>query len=83
MWDNLPALFEEQRPHVTNLLTQDIEFGFAFPIPVECLKDIPGAEVYPIDWQDQLTINERGKISPKKCMTHDPSYNRMEDLSVN
>ena len=81
--NHLSALSEEQRPHVTNFATQDTELRFPFPIPVECLKDITGAEVHPIGCHDQLTINERGEIIPKKRMAYDLSYNIREGMSVN
>ena len=78
------ALSDEQRLHVTKIVQQDIELGHTIPIPVECIKNITSrAEVYPIGYQDQLTINERGKIIPKNRVTHDLSYNRREGQSVN
>ncbi len=42
------ALDDNQCPHVTKLMTQDVERRYGIPISVECLKDILGAEVYPI-----------------------------------
>ena len=54
------ALSDEQRPHVTKFVTQDVKLGYVTVLTFECLKVIPGDEVYPIGCQDQLTINERG-----------------------
>ena len=77
------ALNEEQRPTVTKLMAQDVELGFGIPLTIESVRKMPGAEVYPVGCQDQLTINERGEVIPKKRVTHDLSHNRKEGQSVN
>ncbi|KAL7525801.1 hypothetical protein ACHAXR_002849, partial [Thalassiosira sp. AJA248-18] len=77
------ALDDEQRPHVTKLMNQDVELGYGIPLTVESLRSIPGAEVYPIGCQNQLTINEKGEVIPKKRVTHDLSFNRREGKSIN
>ena len=59
-------LKDDERPHVTKLMTQDVELGYGIPISIDCIKRIPGAEVYPIGCQDQLTIDEKGNVIPKK-----------------
>ena len=70
------ALKDEERPHVTKLMTQDVELGYGIHIYTDCLKYILGAEVYPVGCQNQLTINKTGKLIPKKRVTHDLSFNR-------
>ena len=77
------ALDEEQRPNVTKLMAEDVELGYAIPMTIESVRKMPGAEVYPVGCQDQLTINDRGEVIPKKRVTHDLSYNRKEGQSVN
>jgi len=77
------ALSEEERPHVTKLMVQDVELGYGIPLTVESITKIPGAEVYPVGCQNQLTIDESGNVIPKKRVTHDLSHNRREGQSVN
>ena len=77
------ALLEEQSPHVTKLMTQDLELGYGITITVNSLNNIPGAEVYPIGYQNQLTINKQGDVIPKRTVTHDPSHSRKAGLSIN
>ena len=56
-------------------MTQYVNLGYVIPIKVECLKNVPGAEVYPVGVQNQLTIDEKGNVIPKKRVTHDLSFN--------
>ena len=42
------VLKDDERPHVTKLMTQDVELGCGIPISIDCIKKIPGAEVYPV-----------------------------------
>ena len=39
------ALKDNERPHVTKLMTQDVELGYGIPISIDCIKRMPGAEV--------------------------------------
>ena len=77
------ALDEDLRHHVTKGVLSDIQLGYGFPIPIECIPKIEGAEVYPMGVQNQLTISEFGEIIPKKRVTHDLSHNRRAGESVN
>ena len=77
------ALKEEERPHVSKLMTEDVELGYGIPLTVDCIRNLPGAEVYPIGVQNQLTINEKGEVIPKKRVTHNLSFNRKDGTSVN
>ena len=52
------ALTKEDRHHVTKLIRQDVELGYAVPISLECITNLKGVEVYPIRLQSQLMINE-------------------------
>ena len=77
------ALEEDRRQHVTKGITSDVELGYAFPLPVDYMTAIPGAEVHPLGVQDQTTISELGEIIDKKRVTHDLSHNRHSGESVN
>ena len=77
------ALSEEERPHVTKLMVHNIELGYGIPLTVESINKIPGAVVYPVGCQNQLTIDENGNVIPKKRVTHDLSHNRREGQSAN
>jgi len=77
------ALSDEERPHVTKLMSQDVELGYGIPLTVDCVTKIQGAEVYPVGCQNQQTIDEKGNVIPKKRVTHDLSFNRREGQSVN
>ena len=77
------ALSDEERPHVTKLMAQDVELGYGIPLTIDCIRNIKEAEVYPVGCQNQLTIDEKGNIIPKKRVTHDLSFNRRQGLSVN
>ena len=39
------ALKDDERPHVTKLMTQDVELGYGIPISIDCIKRMPGAKV--------------------------------------
>ena len=67
-------LSDEERPQVTKVMTQDVNLGYGIPIKVECLKNVPGAEVYPVGVKNQLS---------KKRVTNDPYFNQREVQSVN
>jgi hypothetical protein len=77
------ALSDEERPHVTKLMSQDVELGYGIPLTVDCISKIQGAEVYPVGCQNQQTIDEIGNVIPKKRVTHDLSFNRRKGKSVN
>ena len=77
------AMSEEERPRVTKLMRQDVELGYGIPLTLDCVNKLKDAEVYPVGIQNQETINEKGDIIPKKCVTHDPSHNQQEGQSVN
>ena len=63
-------------------MAQDMELGYTIPLTIESVRKIPGAEVYPVGWQDQVTINKRGEVIPKKRVTHDFSFNKGECHSI-
>ena len=77
------ALSEEGRPHVTKGMISDVELGYAFPVSIDCVRNMPGAEVYPVGMQNQMTIDKNGDPMPKKRLTHDLSHNRDTGNSIN
>ena len=66
---------------VTKAMTTDVERGYGIIMTMKCAARIKEAEIYPLGLQHQHTINERGKIIPKKRVTHDLSNNRKSKLS--
>ncbi len=65
------------------IIQEDVERGFALPLPVELLSYIPNASLAPLGCQEQETINERGERIPKFRMTHDQTFPGPSLLSVN
>ena len=64
-------------------MTQDAKLGYDTPLTSEALHKMRQAKVYPIGYQDQLTINNHDHIIPKKRVTHNLSFNRKESKSIN
>jgi hypothetical protein len=65
------------------IIKEDVERGFALPLPIHLTKYIPNASIAPLGCQEQETINERGERIPKYRMTHDQSFPGPSNLSVN
>jgi hypothetical protein len=64
-------------------MMSDIELGYGIPITIDCIKSLKHAEVYPIGLQHQQTINEHGKIIPKKRISHNLSNQQDIGRSIN
>jgi hypothetical protein len=62
---------------------EDIERGYALPLPPEIIYLIPNASLAPLGCQIQETINERGERIPKYRMTHDQSFPGPSGNSIN
>jgi hypothetical protein len=74
----------DQQPELLLKLVQDdIDRGFALPLPLIKIKKIPGILLAPLNIQLQKTINERGEIIPKDRLTHDQSWKWQSETSVN
>jgi len=65
------------------VISEDIERGFALPLPMEILNKIPQASIAPLGCHRQTTINALGEIIPKYRLTHDQSFPGPSGLSVN
>ena len=56
------------------LVSGDVKFGYALPLPLGKIKRIPGICMAPLNIQPQWTINERGEIVEKDRLTHYQSF---------
>jgi hypothetical protein len=48
-----------------HLISKDVKYGYSLPIPLSCVKSIPGLLMAPMNIMTQNTINEIGQIIPK------------------
>jgi len=65
------------------VITEDVERGFALPLPVEIINCLKQTSLAPLGCHKQTTINESGTIVPKYRLTHDQSFPGPSGLSVN
>jgi hypothetical protein len=73
-----------QQPELLlKLIRDDIDQGFALPLPLDKIKQLPVILLTLLNIQLQETINERGEIIPKNRMTHDQSWKWQLGTSVN
>lgn len=77
------ALTKEAEETVDKLLHTETELGYMIPITKSTIKQLKGAEVYPLGLQHQMTINELGEQTPKKRVTHDLSNRKASGRSIN
>jgi hypothetical protein len=68
---------------LSKIILNDVERGFALPLPTKLLKLIPNASLAPLGCQEQEIINELGERIPKFRMIHDQSFPGPSSLSVN
>lgn len=66
-----------------NIISEDIERGYALPLPTAILQLIPDASLAPLGCINQDTINEAGERINKFRMTHDQTFPGPSGLSVN
>jgi hypothetical protein len=59
---------------LVKLVTDNVIQGFALPLPLDKITQIPGVLLTPLNIQAQNTINERGEIIPKNRLPHDQSW---------
>jgi len=65
------------------IITEDVERGFALPLPLEILHHLKGASIAALGCHRQSTIDEKGSSIPKYRLTHDQSFPGPSGLSVN
>ncbi len=71
-----------QQPELLLKLIQDnVDQGFALPLPLNKIKQLPGILVALMNIQLQKTINRWGENSPKNTMTHNQSWKWQSDTS--
>ena len=68
---------------MNKLVHQDTTLGYTIPITKEGIQKLKGGELYPLGLQHQMTIDDKGHITPKKRVTHDLSNRRKLGLSIN
>ena len=72
------SLSDEEHPCVTKWMEQDVELGYVIPFTLDCVHNLKDTEIHPFGIKTQETMNERGDIIPKKCMTYDLSFDRWQ-----
>jgi hypothetical protein len=65
------------------IITEDVERGFALPLPVTALHFLPNASLAPLGCIQQSSLDSSGKKMIKFRMTHDQSFPGPSNLSVN
>ena len=65
------------------MMTTEVENGYALPIPIDVIPQIPHAAVAPLGLVFQDTIDESGNVKEKARATHDQSFAFSSKLSVN
>jgi hypothetical protein len=68
---------------INQIISEDIEKGYALPLSVSLLDKIPYASLAPLGCHKQSTIDDRGMIIPKYRMMHDQTFPGPSGLSVN
>jgi hypothetical protein len=73
-----------QQPELLlKLIWDNIDQGFALPLPLDKIKQLPGILLALLNIQLQKTINKLGEIIPKNRMTHNQSWKWQSGSSVN
>ena len=61
----------------------EVKRGWMLPIPLQFVSSIMGLGITPIGIANQTTLNEKGEIIGKKCITHDCSRPGASGFSLN
>jgi hypothetical protein len=69
--------------YIDPVIEEEIDRGFALPLPINCLSKLPKASLAPLGCHKQTTISESGDLIPKYRLTHDQSFPGPSGLSVN
>jgi hypothetical protein len=73
----------ENQVALAQIIEDDIMKGYALPLPLDIIKQIPNASLAPLGCIDQDTINDRGEHVQNFRMTHDQSFPGPSSHSVN
>jgi hypothetical protein len=57
-----------------NLVSGNVKYGYALPLPLRKIRRIPGICMAPLNIQTQWTINEHREIIEKDRLTHNQSF---------
>jgi hypothetical protein len=69
---------------VHDSIATDVSYGFAAPILINSINDIPGSMVCPLGIAQQTTLSPEGLRIPKNRLTHDQTFSVLEtSQSVN
>lgn len=63
---------------IAKSLLQELERGYAFVIPVDCVSQIPSSMICPLGIIDQTTLSPDGSRKTKKRLTHDQTFCALE-----
>jgi hypothetical protein len=74
---------QKNKATLDKIIQEDVEIGFALPLPTQLLHLIPNASLAPLGCQEQETINELGEKIPRFRMTHDQLFPGPSSISVN
>jgi hypothetical protein len=66
-----------------DIIKEDVERGFALPLPINSLQYLPNASLAPLGCIKQSTLDASGNRSTKHRMTHVQSFLGPSSLSVN
>jgi len=66
-----------------NIIKDDVERGFALPLPITALHFIPGASLAPLGCARQSSVDDLGNRVVKYRMTHDQTFPCPSNLSLN
>ena len=74
---------EGQQELLLKLVKDNVDRGFAFPLPFNKIKNVPGVILVPLNIQLKKTTNKCGEIIPKNRLTHNQSWVWQSGTSVN
>jgi hypothetical protein len=70
-------------PFIDPIISEDIDRGFALPLLLDTLRNLPNTSLASLGCHKQTTINKAGEVIPKYRLTHNQSYPGPSGLSVN
>ncbi len=55
----------QNKEAISNIIEAEIQRGFALPLPIDLINEIPNGSIAPLGLQIQETINETGDVVEK------------------
>jgi hypothetical protein len=65
---------DQQHDLFKKLVEDDVDQGFALPLPLDKIASVPGVLLAPLNVNLQKNINKRSKFITKNRLTHDQSW---------